>query len=37
MADELLKKGIYVVDSFPVVPKTKQEYNYQRHIQRTFG
>jgi glycine C-acetyltransferase len=21
MADELLKKGIYVIDSFPVVPR----------------
>jgi glycine C-acetyltransferase len=33
MADELLKKGIYVIGFFfPVVPKTKQEleYNYQR-------
>jgi glycine C-acetyltransferase len=38
MADELLKKGIYVIDSFPCSTKRKQEleYNCQRHIQRAF-
>jgi glycine C-acetyltransferase len=38
MADELLKKGIYVIDSFPCSTKDKARIRVQlsAHIQRTF-